>query len=338
MTSTMIPNSFQTPNAVVDRLMPFLSESELRCLLYAIRHIMGWHSKAPKKQAIISISNFQDGFVYTDSDGNEHRYEGTGLSRGSILKATKSLVELRILSKVDETRNGTKWGLDFLISDDVDFKTLEERRKSKKKSARKQTATARNKLRSIQQTTDSQSIKQTDVVSSTDLSGLSNRHNETHEETHEETHDSPSDLSDDKKPSPEKPKPRDVLFDAIAYYGYSISTKNMTSEQEKLLKSSGGRIGKVKKALLKINPDFKDMPEDDIRQELISFWQWLQKKWRLDFGDQLSSLRDDSKWAEYYTEYHLAQITPDENNSGASAYSTMLAEKERLNKIGDNQS
>ena len=40
-----IPNSYQTPNIVVDQLMQYLLPEEVVVLTYAIRHILGWRER-----------------------------------------------------------------------------------------------------------------------------------------------------------------------------------------------------------------------------------------------------------------------------------------------------
>jgi|GEM_PF-1100545 len=66
-------NSFWLSNALVDALLPSLSEAELKCYLYIVRKTRGWQ----KREDAISISQF---------------VKGTGLSNRHIIKACNSLV------------------------------------------------------------------------------------------------------------------------------------------------------------------------------------------------------------------------------------------------------
>ncbi len=54
-----IPNSFQTPNVLVDRVMPLLKPEEYMALSFAVRHILGWEDKIARRRARISLSMFQ---------------------------------------------------------------------------------------------------------------------------------------------------------------------------------------------------------------------------------------------------------------------------------------
>ena len=53
--SDFIPNSFQLPNVLVDRLMSELNPKEFVCLVLIIRKTRGWHKSADR----IAISQFQ---------------------------------------------------------------------------------------------------------------------------------------------------------------------------------------------------------------------------------------------------------------------------------------
>lgn len=106
------------------------------------------------------------------------------------------------------------------------------------------------------------------------------------------------DKSDDKKPEKVKSKKRDILFDGIVAKAFRINPIEATKEQ---LQEISGRVGKIKKKLININPDFKEMGDDSIRDEIKSFWQWY--KIQYDFDE--AHLRSDVKWGEYYLEYHL---------------------------------
>jgi phage replication O-like protein O len=85
------PNYTQTPNDLFDELLPELSESELKVLLYVIRRTFGFG----KEYDAISINQLAEGI--TTRDGRQLD-RGTGLSRTSVKKATASLVEKGVLT------------------------------------------------------------------------------------------------------------------------------------------------------------------------------------------------------------------------------------------------
>jgi len=120
--SKYIPNSFQTPNTIVDELMPLLNEGELKCYLFAVRHVYGWQDKIERGYAHISISMFQDGFS---------QFAGTGLSRPTITKSVKSLVKYRVLIKV-ETDDTNRKGQAFAIGENPDIEGLDNRKNKDK--------------------------------------------------------------------------------------------------------------------------------------------------------------------------------------------------------------
>lgn len=116
--SKYVPNSFQTPNIVVDVLMNLLNPSELKCYLFAIRHVYGWQDKIERGYAHISLSMFEDGFS---------TFSGTGLTRPTITKSLKELVKYGVLIKVetDETYNK---GQAYAIGENPDIEGLENRK------------------------------------------------------------------------------------------------------------------------------------------------------------------------------------------------------------------
>lgn len=116
-----IPNTFQTPNWVVDRAMGFLDNNELRVLIYAVRHIYGWQDKVDERQNRISITMFVNGF--TTSEGTV--FGGCGLSRPTVTKTLKSLVEMGFMAAVGAA--GTKGQLWRITPDAVQWSVLEAR-------------------------------------------------------------------------------------------------------------------------------------------------------------------------------------------------------------------
>lgn len=189
--SDFIPNTFQTPNAIVDKLMFLLTDSEFRVLMYMVRHILGWQRKADSRRACISLSNFSEGFSYPTPDG-EVSYPGCGLNINPIRNALKELQKYRIVEAIGTPKAiGQEWELRFMTKDDVDFIGLQLRQDKKHRSRKKQTEKARevspkNVGVSVQQiehggicSTDRETISQTDTegICSTD-------NNETHSKYH----------------------------------------------------------------------------------------------------------------------------------------------------------
>ena len=120
--SKYIPNSFQTPNIVIDELMSLLNEGELKCYLFAIRHVYGWQDKIERGYAHISISMFEDGFS---------QFSGTGLSRPTITKSLKALVKYGVLIKVETDETYSK-GQAYAIGENPDIEGLENRKNKDK--------------------------------------------------------------------------------------------------------------------------------------------------------------------------------------------------------------
>lgn len=106
--SRIMPNTFQTPNGHVDEALEHLTGEETKCLLFAVRHIMGWQDRIMKNCAPLSLTMFCDGF--TTSSGTH--YGGTGLGRAAVINAVDELVRFGLLVKIgDPTPNGQNYGV-----------------------------------------------------------------------------------------------------------------------------------------------------------------------------------------------------------------------------------
>jgi hypothetical protein len=141
--SDFIPNTFQTPNAIIDKLMFLLTDSEFRVLMYMVRHVLGWQKKADTRRAHISLSTFENGFSYETPDG-ELSYPGCGLGQGTIRKALVALKKYRIAKAVGKpSQKGQQWELAFMTDDNVDIKGLQIRQEEKNQKRKKQTQKAR---------------------------------------------------------------------------------------------------------------------------------------------------------------------------------------------------
>lgn len=134
---SLVPNTFQTFNSYVDDAMYLLTDGELRCLLFATRHIMGWQDKIDKRQGFISLSMFEGGFLTKDG----RQYHGCGLGRKAIITATNDLVRFGFLEKVGTAgRDGQEWKLS---SDGIKWDLLQERYMQKTTHYKRQTDQAR---------------------------------------------------------------------------------------------------------------------------------------------------------------------------------------------------
>lgn len=137
--SKIIPNTFQTPNALVDQVMAHLTDSELRVMLYAVRHIYGWQDRAAHNVGEISLTMFEHGFTVTHDDGETTQYGGCGLGRGAIIRALEKLVTFKLLIKAGKpTTRGQAWK----IGTTPDFEALEARTLEAAKTNRQRTQKA----------------------------------------------------------------------------------------------------------------------------------------------------------------------------------------------------
>jgi hypothetical protein len=84
------PNYTQVPNELFDELLPLLSESELKVLLYVMRRTFGFQKSADA----ISINQMIDGITTRDGTVVDR---GTGLSRSSVRRGVTGLVDKGVL-------------------------------------------------------------------------------------------------------------------------------------------------------------------------------------------------------------------------------------------------
>lgn len=128
------PNTFQTPNLLVDRLLELLTDNELRIALFTIRHIYGWKDTRPAGTARLSISSFEHGYRGS---------RGCGLARGTIVETLASLERLGIMHRVgNPTRRGRQWAF-AEREKDVDWAGLELRKEEQNAANRERTEKAR---------------------------------------------------------------------------------------------------------------------------------------------------------------------------------------------------
>jgi len=138
----LIPNSFQKPNILTDKLAYYLTPEENTVLDKAVREILGWHNKIEKRKAAISLSVFVEGkFI----DGVQVAW-GCGVGIAAVRSALKALDKYKILKKEGEA---TGDGQLFWLQDDsnaIDWSGLEDRKYQKDTKRVKQTETARGVL------------------------------------------------------------------------------------------------------------------------------------------------------------------------------------------------
>jgi uncharacterized protein (DUF2132 family) len=96
----LIPNSFQVPNFLVDKLLPHLSGPQAKILMVLCRKTFGWH----KREDVISFGQFRD---------------EAGVSRSSAIEALKLFVEAGLVLRVSKGRTDmSAWS--FNLDVDVD--------------------------------------------------------------------------------------------------------------------------------------------------------------------------------------------------------------------------
>lgn len=104
-TISLIPNSTQLPNILLDKVIPLIPEAEARCLIYICRRTFGFHKEADR----ISFSQFMEGIK--DRRGNVLDY-GAGLARASVAKGLKHLMEAGALM-VRKTTKGNYYQINL---------------------------------------------------------------------------------------------------------------------------------------------------------------------------------------------------------------------------------
>lgn len=125
--NAFIPNSYQTPNILVDEIMPLLTPEEWVVLSFAVRHILGWKDSVVSRRNRISLSTFQH----------------CGMGSNAIRRALTSLNRYRILRRIGKpTQEGQLWQLAF-DSPQVDWDGLRARQAAQATAKTGRTAAAR---------------------------------------------------------------------------------------------------------------------------------------------------------------------------------------------------
>lgn len=92
--SKFVVNSFNVPNAVIDEIMPILSDAALRCYLVVTRQTTGWQ----KTSDHISISQFMT---------------KTGKSRNTVIKGCNELEQLGLIVKITDESKSSEYTLNL---------------------------------------------------------------------------------------------------------------------------------------------------------------------------------------------------------------------------------
>lgn len=130
-----LPNSYQTPNVLVDKLMKLLTLEEWAVLSVAIREIIGWREKIADRRAKISLSRFAD----ISGIGRETIITALGAYEG---KHEGGLVKYGLLTPIGEPDNkGQEWELTFDTK--TDYQGLLARWQQKHDANKDRTAKAR---------------------------------------------------------------------------------------------------------------------------------------------------------------------------------------------------
>lgn len=132
-----LPNSFQTPNAIIDKYGPYLTSDEFRVWIYACRHILGWEDKIASRRRRISLSVFINGYGL---------FPGCGLNRGAVIQALAGLSKYGLLLKIGEANQaGQMWEIPSKETK-IDLPGLVERKNSEAEKHSQKTVKARSVL------------------------------------------------------------------------------------------------------------------------------------------------------------------------------------------------
>jgi predicted transcriptional regulator len=119
---TLIPNSTQIPNYVLDMVLPRIPEGEARCLLYICRRTFGFH----KQEDNISFTQFEHGIKTSQSRQLDL---GTGLSRPTISTALRNLIGAGAISVEKRSAKGNRYRLNIHMDVDKVVKEINQLRK-----------------------------------------------------------------------------------------------------------------------------------------------------------------------------------------------------------------
>ena len=172
MSDHILPNAHQSPNGYVDLVMELLSGEEFKCLMFAVRHILGWQERFSEKRRALSVTMFEQGFTAPKTGAH---FGGTGLSRGAIVRAVGGLVAFGLFVEGELKPEGQE----YTLGEAPDWDGLRERAAQRLAKNRERTAKARAgrpaKAAAPVSPTDQQAVSPTNqqAVSPTDQQAVS---------------------------------------------------------------------------------------------------------------------------------------------------------------------
>lgn len=133
--SSFRPNTFGTPNIIVDLYGDYLTSEEKVCLQYACRHILGWRDYVNERRRKMSLTFFLN--------GRPPKFSGCGLKRNALINALHGLSKFGLLKKIGEPdERGQEWGIPE-DEGEVDFEGLKQRHAETLRQNQKRTAAGR---------------------------------------------------------------------------------------------------------------------------------------------------------------------------------------------------
>lgn len=128
--SKIVPNTFQTPNTLVDDFMRYLTGNETKCYLVIVRKTLGWL----KRRDRISLSQIM---------------EFTGMSEGPARESMKELCRFGLVNRTAENDPNKNLGPEYELELDemkISMAGLVARDEESKSAAQKRISQARAKL------------------------------------------------------------------------------------------------------------------------------------------------------------------------------------------------
>jgi len=101
-----IPNTFQIPNAIVDKMLSKISGNELKIYMIIIRNTTGWHVEKSKELPTIELMKI------------------SGMSKPTVLNATKKLSNLKLIRSHGNAKKGYNYSVKFEIKEERKPKSM----------------------------------------------------------------------------------------------------------------------------------------------------------------------------------------------------------------------
>lgn len=96
--SKYIPNSYQTPNVIVDEMIAILTDTEFKMYHLVLRNTIGWQKTISKSLTIANMMDLMN------------------KSKPTVAKATKGLRELKLIKEHGTKRTGFSYSINFEIT------------------------------------------------------------------------------------------------------------------------------------------------------------------------------------------------------------------------------